>query len=125
MIRGIDTLRTMRLCGYAPSLVNVSLFPLQPWAKGLTAKRARHAEVTIEPQDVVAIERADLRPLTGLMVFVSGPNDDSTERTAKACLKAGARLVEAFFIDADKPRYDQIVKAIRLQGDEVRTVWPK
>lgn len=123
-MRGISTIKTMRMCGLAPSHVSVSVFPVKSWVLELTNQQSRHMEVVIEPSDIAGIETADLRPLVGLHVFVTGPECSDTERVAKACHKAGARIVEAFFFDPDRP-YADFVRGMRMAGDDVRTVWPQ
>jgi hypothetical protein len=124
-MRGVENIQAMRLNGQAPSLVFVEMLPMQRWTRVLTQQASRHPDIHLEAKDIGGIALADLRCLVGLSVMVNGPADDSTERVAQACMAAGAKDVQAFFIDPMKPQDDWIVKAQRYDAEGVRTVWPK
>lgn len=125
LMRGLNTLKTLRLCGYMPSLVNIDMDPVRPWVKSLTGEQSRHMQILCEPSDLPSIETADLRPLVGLMVSIAGSVELDVDRLARACNKAGAKVVHAFWFDRSGKEYEQPAKAVRFEGDDVRTVWPK
>jgi elongation factor P hydroxylase len=124
-MRGLSTLKTMRLCGFKPSLVNIGMDPVQPWVKALTDEQSRHMQILVEPSDLPSLETTDLRPVVGLLVSITGSSKHDVERMAVACNKAGAKVVHAFWFDPDGKEYQQPAKAMRFEGDEVKTVWPK
>lgn len=113
-MRGVSNIVRMRSMGLKPSLVFVEMLPMQQWARELTDKRSRHVDIHLKPSDVAGIDTADLRCLTGLNVIVNGPDDATTERVARACRRAGAKTVQAFFFDLTKPEHGWITRAIRL-----------
>lgn len=113
-MRGASNIVRMRQQGYKPSLVFVEMLPMQQWARQLTEKRARHVDIHLRPAEIAGIETADLRCLRGLNVMVNGPDDSTTERVARACQRAGARTVQAFFFDLSKPEPHWITRALRL-----------
>lgn len=121
-MRGTENIMRMRMRGIAPAVVWVEMLPMQQWARQLTEKQARHVDIHLNPSDIVSIERADLRCLIGLSVMVNGPDTSATERVARACLKAGASVVQAFFFDLTNPHVPEIARAMRLEGEEVKTV---
>lgn len=123
-MQGIDSIIRMRMAGAKPTFVWVEMMPLQPWCKRLTERPGRHADIHLTPADVASIERQDLRAIVDTHVLVHGPNDDSTDRVARACFNAGAAKVEAFFFDASRPYAERIVKATRYAPEGVKTVWP-
>lgn len=124
-MQGRENIIRMRLNGLKPSVVWVELFPMQSWAKQYTKTPGRHVDIHIDPSDIESIDRADMRCVVGCHVLVNGPDDQSTERVARACNKAGASVVEAFFFNLKNPLPGEIVKAMRFSAEEVRTVWPQ
>lgn len=121
-MQGIDNIVRMRMTGAKPTFVWVEMMPLQPWCKQLTERPGRHADIHLTPDEVATIERQDLRGIVDTHVLVHGPNDDSTDRVARACFNAGAAKVEAFFFDASRPAAERIVKATRYAPEGVKTV---
>jgi hypothetical protein len=124
-MRGHENLIRMRLNGLKPSIVWVELLPMNDWVRQFTDRPGRFVDIHMDPQDTASIERADLRCVVGCHVLVNGPNDDTTERVASACKRAGANVVEAFFFDLSKPTPKSIVKAMHFSAQGVRTVWPQ
>lgn len=124
-MRGVENIVRMRRNGMKPSVVWVEMMPTQQWTRVLTDRAARHVDIHLTPRDIASIELADLRCLNGVAhVLVNGPADASTERVARFCSKAGAKVVEAFFFDLTKPYADQIVKGLRLTQTDEREVCP-
>lgn len=120
-MRGVENIIRMRLAGAKPSVVWVEMLPAQQWTRVLTDFAAKHVDIHLTASDIKSIETADLRCLHGIAhVVVNGPADATTERVARACFKAGAKVVEAFCIDYSKPFAQQVVKGLRLaEGSEV------
>lgn len=117
-MRGVENIIRMRLAGAKPLVVWVEMMPMQQWTRVLTEQANKHVDIHLTAQDIAAIDTADLRCLHGVAhVLVNGPFDASTERVARACHRAGAKVVEAFFFDASKPYKDQIVKGLRLSSE--------
>lgn len=127
-MRGIENILNMRKNRIVPTVVFVEMRPMQHWVKQLTQKAGQFVDIHLDPDDIKKIDTADLRCLLGVShVQVNGPDDESTEKVAQACRKAGAKVVEAFFFDESvMPQNPKsIVKAMRLTQAEVKTVWPK
>lgn len=125
-MRGVDNIVRMRLAGSVPSVVWVEMLPMQQWTRMLTDRSGRHVDIHLGPKDASAIELRDLRCLTGVPhVLVNGPDDESTERVAKACFDAGAKVVEAFRYDLTNPHRVEITQATRFAAEGVKTVWPR
>jgi hypothetical protein len=124
-MRGIENLVSMRSKGLKPSVVWVEMLPMQQWAKQLTQQTSRQVDIHIDPSDIPAIDRTDLRCLVGLQVYVNGPDDDTTEKVGQACFNAGASLVEAFRYDIRNPYRIEITRGTRYSPEGVKTVWPK
>jgi len=131
-MRGVDNIVAMRKRGLKPAVVWVEMLPMLRWARELTRQAGRYVDIHVDPSDVPAIQRADLRCLVGLRVMVNGPDDDSTEKVAKACFEAGATNVQAFFFDIDKFNPHKadggdswLTKALRIDAEGTKTVWPK
>lgn len=125
-MRGIENIIRMRKAGVKPSVVWIEMMPMQQWAKKLTEKSGRHVDIHLAPNDVSAIELADLRCLSGINhVLVNGPNDETTEKVARACFKAGAKVVEAFWFDISNPFRIAITKGLRLSEEGEKVVWQK
>lgn len=123
-MRGIDNIIRMRKSGLKPSVVWVEMLPMQQWARQLTEKFDRHVDIHLDPRDIDAIELADLRCLSGIKrVLVNGPDNDTTEKVARACFKAGAQVVEAFWFDISNPHRVQITKGLKLSEDGEKFVW--
>lgn len=124
-MRGVENIVRMRRAGLKPSVVWVEMMPLQQWTRKLTDQAAKHVDIHLTPRDIASIGLADLRCLNGVAhVLVNGPADASTEKVARACQKAGAKVVEAFCFDPTKPYEQQIVKALRLTQTDEREVCP-
>lgn len=124
-MRGVENIVRMRRAGLKPSVVWVEMMPLQQWTRKLTDQAAKHVDIHLTPRDIASIGLADLRCLNGVAhVLVNGPADATTEKVARACQKAGAKVVEAFFFDPTKPYEQQIVKALRLTQTDEREVCP-
>ena len=124
-MRGVENIVRMRRNGMKPSVVWVEMMPMQQWTRVLTDRAARHVDIHLTPRDIASIGLADLRCLNGIAhVLVNGPADASTERVARACSKAGAKVVEAFFYDRSKPYDEQLVKGLRLTKEDEREVCP-
>ena len=124
-MRGVENIVRMRRAGLKPSVVWVEMMPLQQWTRKLTDQAAKHVDIHLTPRDIASIGLADLRCLNGVAhVLVNGPADASTEKVARACQRAGAKVVEAFFFDRSRPYKDQIVKGLRLTQTDEREVCP-
>ena len=124
-MRGVDNIVRMRRAGFKPSVVWVELEAMQQWTRKLTDQAAKHVDIHLTPRDIASIDLADLRCLNGVAhVLVNGPADATTEKVARACFKAGAKVVEAFFFDNTKPYADRIVKGLRLTQTDEREVCP-
>lgn len=124
-MRGVENIVKMRRAGLKPSVVWVEMLPMQQWARVLTDRADRHVDIHLTPRDIASIDLADLRCLNGIAhVLVNGPADATTEKVARACLRAGAKVVEAFFFDTSKPYALEIVKGLRLTQNEEREVCP-
>ena len=124
-MRGVENIVKMRRAGLKPSVVWVEMLPMQQWARVLTDRADRHVDIHLTPRDIASIGLADLRCLNGIAhVLVNGPADATTEKVARACQRAGAKVVEAFFFDTSKPYALEIVKGLRLTENEEREVCP-
>lgn len=122
---GIDNIIDMRQRGLKPTVVRVEMLPMKRWARAFATYPGRNVDIHLDERDVPSIHRADLRCLVGLHVMVNGPDDDSTERVAAACFKAGASVVEAFRFDLTNPDRIAITKGVRYSPEGVKTVWQK
>lgn len=123
-MRGVDNIIRMRMAGRKPSVVWVEMLPMQQWARQLTEKASRHVDIHVTEREASSIDLADLRCLSGVdNVMVNGPDDESTARVARACFKAGAKVVQAFWFDLRNPYQIQIRKAIRLSEQGEKVVW--
>lgn len=123
-MRGVENIIRMRKAGAKPSVVWVEMLPMQQWARCLTEKADRHVDIHLAPNDITAIDLADLRCLSGIShVLVNGPNDETTERVARACFKAGAKVVEAFWFDISNPFRIAITKGLRISAEGEKVVW--
>ena len=124
-MRGIENIIAMRQRGVKPAVVWVEMLPMQQWAKQLTNKAGRYVDIHVDESDVPSVQRADLRCLVGLQVMVNGPDNETTEKVAKACFDAGAKTVQAFRFDISNPYRPDITKATRYSAEGVTTSWPK
>lgn len=125
-MRGLENIISMRLAGKVPTVVWVEMFPMQEWTKQLTKTPDTHVDVHVAPEDVPSIESRDLRCLVGLQtVLVNGPDDDSTDRVAAACFKAGPQCVESVRFDISNPYRPQITRVTRYTQDGVKQTWPR
>lgn len=123
-MRGVENIIRMRKAGRKPSVVWVEMLPMQKWAIQLTEKSSRHVDIHLDEKDAQRADLMDLRCLAGVgHVLVNGPNDETTEKVARACFKAGAKVVEAFCFDISNPYRIQIVKGLRLSEQGEKVVW--
>lgn len=123
-MRGVENIIRMRKAGQKPSVVWVEMLPMQKWALQLTEKASRHVDIHLDEKDAQRADLIDLRCLAGVgHVLVNGPNDETTEKVARACFKAGAKVVEAFWFDISNPYRIQIVKGLRLSEQGEKVVW--
>lgn len=124
-MRGVDNIVRMRRAGFKPSVVWVEMEAVQQWTRVLTDRADKHVDIHLTPRDIASIDLADLRCLNGIAhILVNGPADATTEKVARACQRAGAKVVEAFFFDRSKPYEKQIVKGLRLTQNDEREVCP-
>ena len=125
-MRGIENIVRMRCAGRKPSVVWVEMLPMQQWARKLTEKVSKHVDIHMGEREAAAIDLADLRCLAGVnKVMVNGPDSDATEKVARACFRAGAKVVEAFWFNTSNPHRIEITKALRLAEDGEKVVWPR
>lgn len=127
-MRGVENILNMRKQRIVPTVVFVEMRPMQQWVRQLTQNAGQFVDIHLDADDIKKIDTADLRCLLGVShVLVNGPDDDSTEKVALACRKAGAKVVEAFFFDESvMPQSPKsIIKAMRLTQSDLKTVWPK
>ncbi len=125
-MRGAEYVIAMRIKGYKPRSVWVEMLPMNSFAKTLIRPGIRNdMDIHLEPRDIEAANRLDLRCLTGLHVYVNGPNDDTTQAVADACIKAGAVKVIASFFDLTRRERDWLVKMSTTTPEGVRTTWPQ
>lgn len=125
-MRGIENIIRMRKAGAKPSVVWVEMMPMQKWTRYLTETADRHVDIHMDEKDALAVDLADLRCLAGVgRVLVNGPDSDLTEKMARACFKAGAKVVEAFWFDVTNPYRIEITKGLRLSEEGEKVVWQK
>lgn len=125
-MRGQEHVIAMRERGFKPRSVWVECLPMNAFAKSLIRPGIRNEmDIHLEPRDIETANRLDLRCLMGLNVYVNGPNDDSTQKVADACLKAGASKVIASFFDLSKRERDWLVKMTTTTTEGVKTTWPQ
>lgn len=125
-MRGSEHLIAMRSAGYKPRSVWVEMLPMNSFAKSLIRPAIKNdIDIHLELRDIETVSRLDLRCLMGLSVYVNGPNDETTQAVADACLKAGAIKVIASFFDLSKRERDWLVKMTTTTSEGVRTTWPQ
>jgi len=123
---GHEYLINMRKRGYKPRSVWVECLPMGRFAKSLISPQIKNdMDIHLDPRDIKTVNRLDLRCLVGLNVYVNGPNDDTTQAVADACLKAGAVKVIASFFDLSKRERDWLVKMSTTTPEGVMTTWPQ
>ena len=122
-MRGVENLVNMRKSGLKPSAVWVEMLPMQKWTRQYTEQADRWVDIHLSSKDIAAIELADLRCLIGLTAIVCGPADDSTEKVARACFAAGAKVVQAVFHDISNPYNIKTVKGLRISAEGEKNVW--
>lgn len=125
-MRGVENIVRMRRAGVKPSVVFVELRPMAKWTRYLTETADSWVDIHLTPKDIGGIELADLRCLTGVKhVLVNGDDEQQTERVARACFKAGAKVVEAFFYNPNIDPYSPkaLTKALRIAHEGEKTVW--
>lgn len=125
-MRGVENIIRMRKAGMRPSIVWVEMLPMQAWTRQLTDKAGRFVDIHMGERDVAGIELADLRCLSGIPhVLVNGPENESTDRVARACFAAGAKSVESLWIDTKNPHRIAVSRCLKItQAGEVVT-WPR
>jgi hypothetical protein len=125
-MRGNEHLIAMRNKGYKPRSVWVECLPMNSFARGLIRPCiGNDMDLHLEPRDIETANRLDLRCMMGLNVYVNGPNDETTQAVADACVKAGAVKVIASFFDLSRRERDWLVKMITTTPEGVRTTWPQ
>jgi hypothetical protein len=125
-MRGVQNIIMMRKAGRKPSVVWVEMLPMQKWTRYLTETADRHVDIHMDEKDSMTVDLADLRCLSGIgMVYVNGPDNDLTEKVARACFRAGAKVVEAFWFDVSNPHRIEITKGLRLSEEGEKVVWQK
>jgi len=125
-MRGNEHLIAMRNKGYKPRSVWVECLPMNSFAKSLLSPHIKNdMDIHLDARDIVAASRLDLRCLMGLNVYVNGPNDETTQAVADACVKAGAVKVIASFFDLSRRERDWLVKMSTTTPEGVRTTWPQ
>ena len=125
-MRGVENIIRMRKAGRKPSIVWVEMLPMQAWTRQLTDKAGRFVDIHLGARDVASIELADLRCLSGIEhVLINGPENESTDRVARACFRAGAKVVEAFWINTSNPHRIDVSKGLRISAEGEKVVWPK
>lgn len=123
---GIENIVKMRKAGQKPSAVFVEMLPMQKWARQYAEKSSRYVDLHMDEKDALTPDLMDLRCLSGVgMVYVNGPDSDATEKVARACFNAGAKVVQAFRFDISNPNRVQITKAVRFSADGEKCVWPQ
>lgn len=123
---GPEYLINMRKRGYKPRSVWVEMLPMNSFAKSLIRPAIKNdIDIHLELRDIETVNRLDLRCLMGLIVYVNGPNDETTQAVADACLKAGATKVIASFFDLSRRERDWLVKMSTTTPEGVRTTWPQ
>lgn len=122
-MRGMDNLIKMRRAGHKPCMVWLELMPMQKWTHHFTSKPGASVDLHLEQSDIVSIQTADLRALVGLTVSVNGADCPETEKVARACFAAGAKVVHAIFYDLTNPYRVKVVKATRISAEGEKTVW--
>lgn len=123
---GHEYLINMRKRGYKPRSVWVEMLPMNSFAKSLIRPAIKNdIDIHLELRDIETVNRLDLRCLMGLIVYVNGPNDETTQAVADACLKAGATKVIASFFDLSRRERDWLVKMSTTTPEGVRTTWPQ
>lgn len=125
-MRGNEHLIAMRNKGYKPRAVWVECLPMNSFAKSLLGPHIKNdMDIHLDRKDIEMIGRLDLRCLTGLNVYVNGPNDETTQSVADACLRAGAVRVIASFFDVSRRERDWLVKMTTTTTEGVKTTWPQ
>lgn len=125
-MRGNEHLIAMRNKGYKPRSVWVECLPMNSFAKSLLSPHIKNdMDIHLDRKDIDVIGRLDLRCLTGLNVYVNGPNDETTQSVADACLRAGAVRVIASFFDVSRRERDWLVKMTTTTTEGVKTTWPQ
>ena len=125
-MRGVENIIRMRKAGLRPSMVSVEMLPMQQWTRQLTDKAGRFVDIHLGARDVASIELADLRCLSGIPnVTVSGPENESTDRVARACFKAGAVRVESLWISTANPYRAIVTRSMRITDKGEVITWPK
>mgnify|MGYP007100051279 FL=1 len=123
---GVDNIVRMRKAGQKPSSVFVEMLPMQKWARQYAEKSSRYVDLHMDEKDALSPDLLDLRCLAGIgMVYVNGPDSELTEKMARACFKAGAKVVHAFCFDVSNPNRVNITKALRLSAEGEKCVWPQ
>lgn len=123
-MRGVENIIRMRKAGMKPSVVWVEMLPMQQWARKLTEKIDKHVDIHLAAREAASIDLADLRCLAGInKVMVNGPNNEATDKVARACFRAGAKVVEAFWFDLSNPYRIEITKGLRISADGEKVVW--
>lgn len=124
-MRGNDYLIAMRQQGYKPRAVWVEMLPMNAFAKSLIRPGVcNDMDIHLDTRDIETVTRLDLRCLMGLNVYVNGPNDETTQSVADACLKAGAAKVIASFFDLSLREPQWLVKMTTTTPEGVGTTWP-
>lgn len=125
-MRGIENIVRMRKAGRKPSIVWVEMLPMQAWTRQLTEKPSRFVDIHMGARDVASIELADLRCLSGIdHVLVNGPENETTDRVARACFKAGAKSVESVWFNTTNPYRIEVSRRMRITSEGEKVVWPK
>ncbi len=123
---GHEYLINMRKRGYKPRSVWVECLPMGSFAKSLISPQIKNdMDIHLDARDISCASRLDLRFLMGLNVYVNGPDDETTQAVADACLKAGAVKVIASFFDLSKRERDWLVKMTTTTSEGVETTWPQ
>jgi hypothetical protein len=124
---GAEKITKMRQSGYKPASVCIELsMPRVDWSRLLPSMSDNRMHVHIDADEARSPELLDLRFLNGIaLVMVSGNNDESTENVARACIAAGAKVVNAIFYDHTNPHRVDVVKALRIAPEGEKTVWPQ
>lgn len=124
-MRGIENIIQMRLSGHKPSVVSIEMLPMKKWTRVLTQKANKYVDIHLDKKDVASIDLADLRCLSGIkLVRVNGPDNETTEKVARACFKAGAKVVNALRFDISNPLNPKITKGLRIVAEGETVVWP-
>ena len=99
-MRGHERLIEMRRAGKTPRYVFVNDYPCQTdWFE-----TGDHATICTDGDSV---ELLDLRCLVGLTVSVSATSEARAKALLEACKRAGAAVVAACHVQADRHQFDQ------------------